>query len=96
MPATPRRSRRFGGTPAHQRLLMANLVASLIAAEAIVTTEGKAKATPSEYYHNYVDPGSRLAKAGRTGPSRAHGGSSSTTGPTPPPTTGCGWRPATS
>jgi len=44
MPATPRKSRRFGGTAAHQRLMMANLVASLIAAEAIVTTEAKAKA----------------------------------------------------
>jgi large subunit ribosomal protein L17 len=44
MPATPRRSRRFGGSAAHQRLMMANLVASLIAAEAIETTEAKAKA----------------------------------------------------
>ena len=44
MPATPRRSRRFGGNAAHQRLMMANLVASLIAAEAIETTEAKAKA----------------------------------------------------
>jgi large subunit ribosomal protein L17 len=44
MPATPRRTRRFGGDAAHQRLMMANLVASLIAAEAIVTTEAKAKA----------------------------------------------------
>ena len=42
MPGTPRRSRRFGGDAAHQRLMMANLVASLIAAEAIVTTEAKA------------------------------------------------------
>jgi len=44
MPATPRKSRRFGGTASHQRLMMANLVASLIAAEALVTTEAKAKA----------------------------------------------------
>ena len=44
MPATPRRSRSFGGTPQHQRLMMANLAASLFAAEAIVTTEAKAKA----------------------------------------------------
>jgi len=44
MPATPRKSRRFGGTASHQRLMMGNLVASLIAAEAIVTTEAKAKA----------------------------------------------------
>lgn len=44
MPATPRRSRRFGGDAAHQRLMMANLVASLMAAEGIVTTEAKAKA----------------------------------------------------
>ena len=44
MPGTPRHTRRFGGDAAHQRLMMANLVASLIAAEAIVTTEAKAKA----------------------------------------------------
>jgi large subunit ribosomal protein L17 len=44
VPATPRKSRRFGGDAAHQRLMMANLVASLVAAEAIVTTEAKAKA----------------------------------------------------
>ncbi|HEX9994206.1 MAG TPA: 50S ribosomal protein L17 [Acidimicrobiales bacterium] len=44
MPATPRKSRRFGGDAAHQRLMMANLVASLVAAEALVTTEAKAKA----------------------------------------------------
>jgi large subunit ribosomal protein L17 len=44
MPATPRRSRRFGGNAAHQRLMMANLAASLFAAEAIETTEAKAKA----------------------------------------------------
>ena len=44
MPATPRRSRRFGGNAAHQRLMMANLAASLFAAEAVVTTEAKAKA----------------------------------------------------
>ena len=44
MPATPRRSRRFGGDAAHQKLMMANLAASLFAAEGIVTTEAKAKA----------------------------------------------------
>ena len=44
MPATPRKSRRFGGSAAHQKAMMANLCASLFAAEAIVTTEAKAKA----------------------------------------------------
>ena len=44
MPATPRKGRRFGGDAAHQRLMMANLAASLFAAEGIVTTEAKAKA----------------------------------------------------
>ena len=44
MPATPRRGRRFGGSSQHQRLMMANLVASLVAAEGLVTTEAKAKA----------------------------------------------------
>jgi large subunit ribosomal protein L17 len=44
MPGTPKRGQRFGGDAAHQRAIMANLAASLIAAEAIVTTEAKAKA----------------------------------------------------
>ena len=43
MPATPRRSRSFGGSAHHQKILMANLAASLFAAERITTTEGKAK-----------------------------------------------------
>ena len=42
--ATPRRAPRFGGSASHQRLLMANMAASLFAAEGIVTTEAKAKA----------------------------------------------------
>ena len=44
MPATPRKAKNFGHSAAHQRLMMANLAASLFAAEAIVTTEAKAKA----------------------------------------------------
>ena len=44
MPGTPKKGRRFGGDSQHQRLMMANLVASLVAAEGIVTTEAKAKA----------------------------------------------------
>src|SRR5215210_3386174 len=44
MPATPRKTRAFGKDAHHQRLMMANLVASLVAAEGIVTTEAKAKA----------------------------------------------------
>jgi large subunit ribosomal protein L17 len=44
MPARPRKARRFGGSAAHQRLMMANMVASLVAAEGIVTTEARAKA----------------------------------------------------
>lgn len=44
MQGTPRRGRRFGGSSQHQKLMMANLVSSLIAAEGIVTTEAKAKA----------------------------------------------------
>jgi large subunit ribosomal protein L17 len=44
MPGTPKKGRRFGGSASHQRLMMANLAASLFAAEGIVTTEAKAKA----------------------------------------------------
>jgi large subunit ribosomal protein L17 len=41
---TPKKGRKLGGSPQHQKQLMANLAASLIIAEAIVTTETKAKA----------------------------------------------------
>jgi large subunit ribosomal protein L17 len=44
MQGTPRRGRRLGGSSAHQKSMLGNLVASLIAAESIVTTEAKAKA----------------------------------------------------
>ncbi|MEJ7764406.1 MAG: 50S ribosomal protein L17 [Acidimicrobiales bacterium] len=44
MRGTPRRGQRFGGDSAHQKAMFGNMVASLIAAEAIVTTEAKAKA----------------------------------------------------
>jgi large subunit ribosomal protein L17 len=44
MLGTPRKGKRFGGDAAHQKAMMGNLVASLIAAEGLVTTEAKAKA----------------------------------------------------
>jgi len=44
VPGTPKKGRRFGGDAAHQKSMMGNLVASLIAAEGLVTTEAKAKA----------------------------------------------------
>jgi large subunit ribosomal protein L17 len=44
LPGTPKKGRRFGGDAAHQKAMFGNLVASLIAAEGIVTTEAKAKA----------------------------------------------------
>src|ERR1700683_3925788 len=44
MQATPKRGRRMGGASAHQKAMLGNLVASLIAAESLVTTEAKAKA----------------------------------------------------
>ena len=43
VPGRPRKGRRFGGDAEHQKAMVGNLVASLIAAEAIVTTEAKAK-----------------------------------------------------
>ena len=43
VPAAPKKGRRFGGDAAHQKAMRGNLAASLIAAEAIVTTEQKAK-----------------------------------------------------
>jgi large subunit ribosomal protein L17 len=44
MRAEPKRGRRLGGSASHQKAMLGNLVASLIAAESIVTTEAKAKA----------------------------------------------------
>ncbi len=44
MPATPMKGHRLGSDASHQKAMMGNLVASLIAAEALVTTEAKAKA----------------------------------------------------
>lgn len=43
MQGTPKRGRRMGGDAAHQKAMIGNLVASLIAAESLVTTETKAK-----------------------------------------------------
>jgi large subunit ribosomal protein L17 len=43
MQGTPKRGRRMGGDAAHQKAILGNLVASLIAAESLVTTESKAK-----------------------------------------------------
>lgn len=43
-PGRPKKGRRFGGDAAHQKAMMGNLVASLIAGEGLVTTEAKAKA----------------------------------------------------
>jgi large subunit ribosomal protein L17 len=44
MQATPKRGRRMGGSASHQKAMLGNLVASLIAAESLVTTEARAKA----------------------------------------------------
>src|SRR5215471_8721837 len=45
MPA-PKKGKRFGGSPAHQKLMLANLASHLIISDAgaITTTEAKAKA----------------------------------------------------
>ncbi len=43
-PGRPKKGRRFGGDAAHQKAMLGNLVASLIAGEGLVTTEAKAKA----------------------------------------------------
>ena len=44
MQGTPKRGRRLGGDAAHQKAMLGNLVASLFAAESLVTTETRAKA----------------------------------------------------
>lgn len=40
----PRKGPRFGGSPAHDRLIMANLATDLFLHEKVTTTEAKAKA----------------------------------------------------
>jgi large subunit ribosomal protein L17 len=40
---TPTKGRRFGGSPAHERLMLANLASSLFEHDRITTTEAKAK-----------------------------------------------------
>ena len=67
MPATPRRARNFGGASQHQRLMMANLAASLFAAEAITTTEAKAKAL-----RPIAEKLITKAKKAQDGPMRVH------------------------
>jgi large subunit ribosomal protein L17 len=44
MPAAPKKGPRLGKNAAHQKAMLANMFCSLVAAEAIVTTEAKAKA----------------------------------------------------
>ena len=44
MRGTPKRGARLGSDAAHEKAMLGNLVASLVAAEALVTTESKAKA----------------------------------------------------
>ena len=67
MPGRPRKGRRFGGSSQHQKLMMANLVASLIAAEGITTTEAKAKEV-------YGDLGPEPESAGQRGRRRRRRG----------------------
>ena len=68
MPATPRKGPNFGKSAAHQRLMMANLAASLFAAEGIVTTEAKAKAL-RPYAEKLI---TKAKKAQDEGPMRVH------------------------
>ena len=67
MPATPKKGRRFGGDAKIQKSMMANLVASLIAAEAITTTEAKAKAL-----RPIAEKLITKAKKAQDGPMRVH------------------------
>ena len=67
MLGTPRKGKRFGGDAAHQKAMMGNLVASLIAAEGIVTTEAKAKAL-----RPIAEKLITKAKKAQDGPMRVH------------------------
>ena len=66
MPA-PKKGPRFGGSATHQKAMMANLAASLFAAEAIVTTEAKAKAL-----RPIAEKLITKAKKAQDGPMRVH------------------------
>ena len=67
MPGRPRKGKRFGGSSQHHKLMMANLVASLIAAEGITTTEAKAKAL-----RPIAEKLITKAKKAQDGPMRVH------------------------
>ena len=67
IPGTPKKGRRFGGDAAHQKAMFGNLVASLIAAEALVTTEAKAKAL-----RPLAEKLITKAKKAQDGPMRVH------------------------
>ena len=77
MLGTPKKGRRFGGSAAHQKAMMGNLVASLIAAEYLVTTEAKAKALRpvAEKVITAAAKGGRRPPAERGGlhPGQGHG-----------------------
>jgi large subunit ribosomal protein L17 len=44
MPGKPKKGHRLGSDASHQKAMLGNLVASLVAAEYVVTTEARAKA----------------------------------------------------
>ena len=69
MPA-PKKGKRFGGSPAHQKLMLANLASHLIISEAgaITTTEAKAKAL-RPYAEKLI---TKAKKAQDEGPWRVH------------------------
>ena len=64
---SPRKGPRFGGSPSHQKLMLANLASHLIISDAgfITTTEAKAKAL-----RPYVEK--LITKAKRSGPDDVH------------------------
>ena len=72
MQGTPKRGRRLGGDAAHQKAMLGNLVASLIAAESLVTTEAKAKAL-RPVAEKCITAAERVASTSNAGWSRSSG-----------------------
>jgi large subunit ribosomal protein L17 len=62
----PKKTHRFGGNAAHQKAIMGNLFVSLVAAEAITTTEAKAK-----FLRPYAEKLITKAKIANEDPTRA-------------------------
>ena len=60
---TPKKGKRLGGSPDHQRIILANLAASLFEADGITTTVAKDHTARTVAANNIVNSGAMVAGA---------------------------------